>query len=886
MTGRPDKKILWGLGLAVFAIAGMGGIFYTGTALLIADAERVDGTHNVISTLTDFYTQVQDIRRSTGGYVINGDDRFLQRRNVALRRAKEELQSLKDRAHPGSQQEINLRDLQNLFEAKLKEADQLIQIRRSQGLLMSLARIRQQFEKDLDDNLREHVDQMTDDHRAQLTRRGLDAQNSSRAMLMIVVAGSIAEVLVALAAALAIRRNIRERQKALVALQHGESILRSFYDSGVLMMGIIEVLDDDLRYLSHNGATGKLLGVTDLFGKTSTEIGVPRQYIDLWLENYRRAVEASAPIKFEYLRAQNGGHRWLEAALCPIPTPAGVRPRFSFTINDVTERHQAEDAIRKHAAELSAAKDALELNSRQLELARTAADSANQSKSTFLANMSHEIRTPLTSILGYAELVLEPDQTASDRHDCLQVIRRSAKHLLELINEVLDLSKIEAGRMTVESIPCNPAQLLSEVVSMVRPRAEEKNVSMRLEFDGAFPDQVKSDPLRLRQVLMNLVGNAVKFTSAGEIIVHAKCSRDDAGHSHLNVAVADTGIGMSADEIQGCFRPFTQADETTTRRFGGTGLGLTISKRLAEMLGGDISVRSEIGKGSTFTLAVDTGDLADAHWIQGLTEGVFVTHNEKTAARDTVLHGHILLVEDGRDNQRLISTHLRKAGAQVTIAENGREAVDLVKSQQFDLVLMDMQMPLLDGYDATRQLRRLGFTLPILALTAHAMSGDREKCIAAGCSDYLTKPIDKSQLIWTIATHLGDKPKSGPASAAAPQTSQPSELLKSEFADDAEMRELVEHFTRELPEQVGKINAMLQGQQMDELRRIVHQLKGAGGGYGFTPITTEAARAENLIKHNHSLEEIDRSVRSLVETIRRVEGYQPSQEDASCLKKS
>ncbi len=766
MTGRPDKKILWGLGLAILVIAGMGTIFYTGTTLLIADAERVDSTHNVIHTLTDFYAQVQEIRTTTRGYVLNGDERFLRHRNAAVTRAREELQSLKDLAQPGSRQQINLRDLQNLFDTNLKEADQLIQLRKRQGLLTALANIRQQIEKDLDDGLRDQVNQMTHDHREQLTRRGLEAQNSNRAMLLIVVAGSIAEILVALAAALAIRRNIRERQKAINTLRDSESTLRN------------------------------------------------------------------------------------------------------------------------HAAQLSAAKDALELNSGQLEVARTAADSANQSKSTFLANMSHEIRTPLTSILGYAELVLEPDQTASDRHDCLQIIRRSAKHLLELINEVLDLSKIEAGRMTVESIPCNPAQLLSEVVSMVRPRAEEKNVSMRLEFDGAFPDQVKSDPLRLRQVLMNLVGNAVKFTSVGEIIVHAECSRDHAGHSHLKVAVADTGIGMNTDQIQSCFRPFTQADETTTRKFGGTGLGLTISKRLAEMLGGDISVQSEIGKGSTFTLDVDTGDLPDAHWIHGLTEGVFVTHNEKTSARETVLHGHILLAEDGRDNQRLISTHLRKAGAQVTIAENGREAVDLVKSQAFDLVLMDMQMPLLDGYDATRQLRRLGYTLPVLALTAHAMSGDREKCIAAGCSDYLTKPIDKSQLLWTIATHLGDKPVAGATSERSSLPPQSAELLKSEFADDADMRQLVEQFTQELPEQVGKINTLLEQKQMDELRRIVHQLKGAGGGYGFTPITTEAARAENLIKHNHSLEEIDRAVRSLVETIRCVEGYQPSQEDGSCLKKS
>jgi signal transduction histidine kinase/DNA-binding response OmpR family regulator len=767
MTGRPDKKILWGLSLAIVAIAGMGGIFYCGTSLLIADAQRVDSTHSVINTLSDFYSQVQDIRMTTRGYVLNGNERFITYHNAAMSRAQKELQSLEPLAQDNPEQAKNLQQLKKLFQAKLNDSDQLIKMRKRIGLLPAVALIRQQMERDLNDDLRQLVERMSNDQREQLAHRGLEAQNSSRAMLVVVVAGSLAEIIVALAAALAIRRHIRERQAALDALRQSESILR------------------------------------------------------------------------------------------------------------------------KHAAELSAAKDALESNSRQLELARVAADAANQSKSTFLANMSHEIRTPVTAIVGYAELVLEPDQTASDRHDCLQIIRRSARHLLELINEILDLSKIEAGRMTVESIPCNPAQLVSEVVSMVRPRAEEKSVAMHLEFVGAFPDQIKSDPLRLRQVLMNLVGNAVKFTNTGEIKVNAECSRDDAGHSVLKVAVADTGIGMSPQQLQRCFHPFTQADETTTRKFGGTGLGLAISKRLAEMLGGDINVQSEIGKGSTFTVAVDVGDLSSARWIHGLTEGVFVTPSEKTAAHDCVLRGRILLAEDGRDNQRLISTHLRKAGAEVVVAENGRDAVELVKSQSFDLVLMDMQMPVLDGYDATRQIRTLGFTLPILALTAHAMSGDREKCIAAGCTDYLTKPIDKSQLIWTLATHLGDKTVASTALATpSKSTATSDEPLKSEFANDADMRELVEHFTRELPQQVAKINTRLQRQEMDDLRRIVHQLKGAGGGYGFQPITHEAARAEDLIQHNHSLEEIDRAVRSLIDTIRRVEGYQPSQEDASCLKKS
>ncbi len=385
-------------------------------------------------------------------------------------------------------------------------------------------------------------------------------------------------------------------------------------------------------------------------------------------------------------------------------------------------------------SELRRTQDGLErtvaVRTSELNVAKETAELATRTKSEFLANMSHEIRTPITAIVGFSDMMLDPEQSLSDRLDSVQTVRRNAKHLLELINDILDLSKIEAKKMTVEKIDCDLPQLMVDLTSTLRPRAQEKGVSFHLWFNGPTASTVKTDPLRLRQVLMNLAGNAIKFTSAGDVSIGVRCQLDaDRAGSVIHFDVTDTGVGLIPEQAARLFQPFMQADGSTTRKFGGTGLGLTISKQLAELLGGDITIRSEPGKGSTFSLAIDGGDLTGIRMLQDLTESTLAPTACPDDTRVVSLQGDVLLAEDGKDNQRLIAAHLRKAGARVTIAENGRLAVELARAQPFDLILMDMQMPELDGYGATSELRGRGFTLPIIALTAHAMTGDREKCL-------------------------------------------------------------------------------------------------------------------------------------------------------------
>lgn len=397
----------------------------------------------------------------------------------------------------------------------------------------------------------------------------------------------------------------------------------------------------------------------------------------------------------------------------------------------------------------------------ELRTALEAAEAASHAKSQFLANMSHEIRTPMTAILGYADLLLEPGLSADEKTTHVETIRRNGSHLLTVINDILDLSKVEAGKMTVERIACSPGRILAEVASLMRARALKKSISLDVEFQGLIPEQIVTDPTRLHQILVNLIGNAIKFTESGGVrVVVRMLDPPTLANPRIGFQVIDTGMGISPEQMAGLFKPFSQGDFSMARRHGGTGLGLAISKRFAEMLGGDITVQSTPGKGSTFLVTVRTGSLAGVRMAGNCTETFSELPERAACDRAKVsLQGHILLAEDGPDNQQLIAFVLRKAGAEVTLASNGEAAIqEYVRSREtdhpFHCILMDMQMPILDGYEATRRLRQDGCTLPVIALTAHAMQGDREKCLAAGCDDYATKPIDRGQLLEVVAKHL------------------------------------------------------------------------------------------------------------------------------------
>ena len=424
---------------------------------------------------------------------------------------------------------------------------------------------------------------------------------------------------------------------------------------------------------------------------------------------------------------------------------------------------------------LEKARADLQIQNQELQRARATAEAATMSKSMFLANMSHEIRTPMTAILGFVDILTEEQKDLAEREFIVNAIRRNGKHLLTIINDILDLSKIEAGGMGVEIISCAPLNIIQDVVSFMQPQALDRGLELFVELKSPIPETIETDPTRLRQILMNLIGNSIKFTEHGgvKVLVHftnqpmeprVEPDQSDAAPApnRIQVQVMDTGIGIDDVQRQKLFHPFTQADASTTRRFGGTGLGLTISRRLSRMLGGDIFSSSQAGLGSIFTVEIGIGNANLDRMITVLTPQtpVHLESKSKIQSEDPqqIIHNaktSVLVAEDGEDNQRLMVHHLTRAGMKITVANNGHEAVDLAIAAQKqgrapDVILMDMQMPVMDGYEATEKLRSLGWKGAIIAITAHAMNGDRDRCMKSGCDEYLTKPIEKDALIQAV----------------------------------------------------------------------------------------------------------------------------------------
>ncbi|HEY1921778.1 MAG TPA: response regulator, partial [Tepidisphaeraceae bacterium] len=384
------------------------------------------------------------------------------------------------------------------------------------------------------------------------------------------------------------------------------------------------------------------------------------------------------------------------------------------------------------------------------------------------------------------------------------------------------------------------------------------------------------------QILINLVGNSIKFTESGTVQLVLGLTGKTNEQPGLEISVVDTGIGMTAEQSKNIFIPFQQADTSTTRRFGGTGLGLTICRRLAGMLGGDITLQTQAGKGSCFTVTISTGDLTGVPLLQGEYEAIKPQDAVADAPPQAQLCGRVLLAEDGIHNQRAITFYLKKAGIEVEVAGNGRIACEMAmralsSAKPFDMVLMDMQMPEMDGYEAAMSLRQQGYPGPIIALTAHAMSHDRARCIKAGCSDYLAKPIDRKQLLATLGTYLRAAP---PVSGDAVPSKLNLAVLRSTATDDAEFtRNFLPDFIADLPVKASEMASLLDNNNLAELAQVAHQLKGAAGVYGFMPVTEAAGRVEASVMQAEPLEDVAMQVNSLIDLIRSVEGYDPSKEN-------
>jgi CheY-like chemotaxis protein len=490
------------------------------------------------------------------------------------------------------------------------------------------------------------------------------------------------------------------------------------------------------------------------------------------------------------------------------------------------------------------------------------ADAANRTKSEFLANMSHEIRTPMNSILGFTD-VLRRGFAADEqtRQHYLDTIHSSGRHLLELINDILDLSKIEAGRLEVEHKACAPSELISELVTMFTVPAQNRGISLEFATAGPVPETILTDPTRFRQIVANLLGNAIKFTEKGGVKVVARLLPNPE-KPQLAIDVIDTGIGISPEGLEKIFNPFVQADSTMTRRFGGTGLGLAISRRFAAALGGELTVTSELGRGSTFTVTLDTGPLDGTRLLNAFEAQSSSTRSGNRSAKELpkLPPARVLIADDGETNRQLIEVILTRAGVQVEHADNGEVAVRMATSQPFDLILMDMQMPLMDGYAATTRLRQLGLSIPIVALTANAMKGDEEKCRGAGCSAFLVKPVDLDELMYCLAEQLkgiaraSSEPSQGDRILVSPEIPPLGEPVDGKRflspscspKTNAEFQTDPAKFVHFVKEQLNAMHFAVQDGQFATLGQLAGSVKQTADASGHGEFCPAAVRLEEL----------------------------------------
>jgi PAS domain S-box-containing protein len=652
--------------------------------------------------------------------------------------------------------------------------------------------------------------------------------------------------------------DITERRHAELALQHSEERLKTVIRAA---QDAIIMLNPDGKISMWNDSAERIFGYTidQALNQNLHKLLAPARFHEDHLRaftEFRHSGQGKVVghvIELTAMR-KNGEEFPIELSLSAVHLQDGWRS--IGVVRDITERKHVEERLQKALAESAKLNKNLEESmAKETELAFRA-ETANAAKSRFLANMSHEIRTPMNAIIGFSDLLAEDDLT-DEQIKNINIIREAGHNLLELINDILDLSKIEAGKINVEIMDWSLDKLLVSVESLMGLKAKEKGLEFRVIYGGNLPAQIRTDPARLHQCLVNLIGNAVKFTNKGHIYLTVSLEDGD-GKQQIRFDVEDTGIGIPPDKLEVIFEAFEQADGSHTRKYGGTGLGLSITKQLAELLGGKVTVSSEVGRGSVFSLMIPAGVNVTRQPVLSHHNISCVTHlHDNKNEQAVVCSGRVLVAEDAPTNQALIKALLGRLGLSVTIANDGQEVVEKAKTGHFDLIFMDMQMPNMNGCDATRVLRQGGLKAPIVALTANVIKGDDQRCFEAGCDDYLPKPIDRLELKRVITKYLSSQKKDSTENVESPEkqwaeTSLVADskaviswsAIMEQCGNEDVVKEIVGVFLTEAIKYVDSLAEAVKTGNAKDIRFFAHKLKGSSAYVAAGQLVEKAQQLE------------------------------------------